>query len=88
MPYGALRYAYITETDPGSPGPVAGLTPVGFDVATPAAVTSVASPPAGSPSGLSQTLRNKNALERAQLFVQGRHHELVRSMEGQEKAYV
>jgi hypothetical protein len=87
MPNGALRSAHANATDHFSPLALAASTPSDVLVTTPA-VNNALSPPADSPSGLSKALKNKTALERAHLFVEGKHDELIRSMTKQERVYV
>lgn len=86
MPYGALRSSHARAIDHFSPSDPLALasTPSDVFVATPAANTAL-SPAAGSPSGLSKALKDKNAVERAHLFIQGKHEELIRSMNKQER---
>jgi hypothetical protein len=88
MPYGALRSSRARAIDHFSPAsPVPTLTPPSdVFVATPAAVSAL-SPPADSPSGLSKALQARRAVERAQLFVQGKHEELIKSMNKKEQLY-
>ena len=87
MPYGALKRSNFTALDHVSPRAVA-ASPASDLVATTPAAYGVLSPPAESPSGLSQALRNKTVLERAYLFMEDKHDELIRSMEPQERVFV
>ncbi|ERF73030.1 hypothetical protein EPUS_07124 [Endocarpon pusillum Z07020] len=83
MPYGALRSSHARAIDYSSPsGPaVSASPPSDVLVKTPGADTAFR-PAADSPSDsrLSKALKVRHAVERARHFVQGRHHELVKSM--------
>ncbi|OAL35869.1 hypothetical protein AYO20_04775 [Fonsecaea nubica] len=86
MPYGALRYSQAGPINHISPNVVAS-TPAGNSdiVARTPGSYGAQSPATDSPSGLSRALRTKTALERAYLFVEGKHNELLRSMEKSER---
>src|SRR5438046_2168218 len=86
MPYGALGSSRSRDTDHPSP--------LGHSVSTPSAISdvSMATPPANvvssphnAPSPLSTALKRKTAIDRAHLFVQGKHDDLVRSMDKAER---
>ncbi|KAH0545456.1 hypothetical protein FGG08_000457 [Glutinoglossum americanum] len=86
MPHGALGSSRSKDTDHPSP--------LGQFVSTPGAISDVsvstppanaASPPYNAPSPLSTALRRKTAVDRARLFVQGKHDDLIRSMDKTER---
>src|SRR6266536_3439698 len=89
MPYGALRCSHARAIDHFSPSDpeASASTPSDVLVTTPAANTAL-SLAADSPSGLSKALKTQHAVERAHLFVQGKHDELIKSMNKQERVYV
>jgi hypothetical protein len=85
IPYGALG-----SLQSGSDHP----SPFGPSVSTPSDISIMATPPANlvssprdAPSPLSTALKRKTAIERAQLFVQGKHDDLIRSMDKAERRY-
>lgn len=61
-------------------------SPFGLTVSTPSDV-SISSPPGNAPSSpvLSQELRSRIAIEKAQLFIAGKHDDLLRSLNMEEK---
>ena len=78
MPYGAMgRSAGIMSGGP-SPAAMAASTPSDVVIATPSATS--AHSPHNVPSPMTAALKAKTAIDRANLFVQGRHHELLHSM--------
>src|SRR5580700_2212468 len=85
MPYGALNSSRSRDT---------GHSPFGQFVSTPGAISDVSmaatpansvSSPNNAPSPLSVALRKKTAIDRAHLFVQGKHDDLIRSMDKTER---
>jgi hypothetical protein len=84
MPYEAMRTSKSRQIDIFSPvaEPLV-KTPSDVLVATPSS-NHAPSPPNAS-SSMSITLKKRVAVERAHLFVQGRHSDLVRSMNGEEQ---
>ena len=87
MPYGAMKRSKAGSMDHFSPLGVAS-TPSDVLVTTPS--TNAASPHAVSPpthvsSSLSADLKIKRAVDRAHLFVAGRHEDLIRSMDQEER---
>src|SRR5271169_2824275 len=83
IPYGAMRMSKSRRIDMFSPaaGPLIS-TPSDVLVTTPS--SSHASPRNAS-SSMSAALKKGLAVDRAHLFVQGRHSDLVRSMDGEER---
>ena len=84
MPYGALRSSTTKAIDHLSPFGVAASTPSDILVATPASMRDGPSP-TNAPSPMSRALIAKAANDRARLLVEGRHDDLLRSMEKQER---
>ncbi|KAI9764311.1 MAG: hypothetical protein M1840_008529 [Geoglossum simile] len=83
MPYGALGPLQSGADHP---------SPFEPPVSTPSDVSIMTTPPADitlsprdAPSPLSVALKRKTAIERAHLFVQGKHGDLIRSMNGAER---
>jgi hypothetical protein len=84
MPYGALRSSAARAVDHFSPfGPTAS-TPSDILVTTPTS-EQVGPSPRNAPSPMSVAVRGKIANDRARLFVEGRHDDLLRSLEKQER---
>jgi hypothetical protein len=89
MPYGAWRSAPTRATDQFSPaGPAVSVSPPSDVVVTTPASAGAFSPAADSPSGLSKAIQQMNAIQRALLFVEGKHDELVKLMNKQQRMYV
>lgn len=84
MPYGALRLSTAKAIDHRSPFGGAASTPSDVMVATPSSIGGVPSP-TNAPSPMSVALTAKAANDRARLFVEGRHDDLLRSMEKQDR---
>ncbi|KAI9807444.1 MAG: hypothetical protein M1833_000189 [Piccolia ochrophora] len=86
MPYVALRLSHARATDHFSPAGTTTYSSPASDVfvTTPMAHNAI-SPAAESPSGLSQALRTRHTVERTRLFVEGKHVDLIRSMNKQER---
>lgn len=83
MPYGALRLLRGKEIDR--------LSPLGHTTTTPQSDIAIATPSAGAPSPndvhspTSTALNMKKAVDRAHLFISGRHQDLIRSMGTEER---
>ncbi|OCL14233.1 hypothetical protein AOQ84DRAFT_384874 [Glonium stellatum] len=86
LPYGALRLLRGKEIDHLSP-----LHPIGT---TPQDDIAVTTPSAGAPSPndvpspTSKALNMKKAVDRAHLFINGRHQDLIRSMNTEERVTI
>jgi hypothetical protein len=78
MPYGAMRRSGRMAFGGPSPPVILASTPSDVSVATPSSVN--APSPHTAPSPTSVALRRKTAVDRAHLFVQGKHSELLMSM--------
>ncbi|KAA6410811.1 MAG: hypothetical protein FRX48_05121 [Lasallia pustulata] len=87
MPYGALRLSTAKAIDHRSPFGGAASTPSDVMVATPSSIGGVPSP-TNAPSPMSVALTAKAANDRARLFVEGRHDDLLRSMEKQDRVTI
>ena len=73
MPYGILRYSNIGTGD--HPTPLSDLT-----VATPKSQHD-------PPSPMAIAIQSVNALDRARLYVEGKHFELLVSMDSKQRMY-
>lgn len=83
MPYGALSLSRSRNTDYPSPFAPSVSTPSDISVDTPPGNAALS--PQNPPSPLSTALKRKTAIDRAHLFVQGRHDDLIRSMNNAER---
>jgi hypothetical protein len=83
MPYGAMR----TSGGPaiGAPSPAAAATSPLSDVVAGTPSSGNAPSPHDAPSAMAIALRDKRAVDRAKLFVQGKHRELLNSMNRAER---
>jgi hypothetical protein len=78
MPYGAMRTSGGPVIGAPSPAAVAASTPSDVVAGTPSSGN--APSPHDAPSPMAMALRDKLAVDRARLFVQGKHRELLNSM--------
>jgi hypothetical protein len=78
MPYGAMRKSGEPVIGAPSPAAVAASTPSDVVAGTPSSGN--APSPHDAPSPMAMALRDKLAVDRAKLFVQGKHRELLNSM--------
>jgi len=83
MPYGAMRTSGRPAPGVSSPAAMAASTPSDVIAATPSSGS--APSPHDAPSPMAMALRDKLAVDRAKLFVQGKHRELLNSMNGVER---
>jgi hypothetical protein len=83
MPYGAMRTSGGLVIGAPSPAGVAASTPSDVVAGTPSSGN--APSPHDAPSPMAMALRDKLAVDRAKLFVQGKHRELLNSMSGVER---
>jgi hypothetical protein len=83
MPYGALDPSQPRGADRPSPFGPSVTTPSDVSMGTPPG--GVVSSPQNAPSPLSSALKKKTTIDRAHLFVQGRHDDLIRSMDKAER---
>jgi hypothetical protein len=84
MPFVAMRSSYPGQFDQPSPFSPSTRTP-GSDIAV-ATPSSAASPPNAS-SSMAPAVREKAAIDRARLFAQGQHNELLMRLNGGERRY-
>jgi hypothetical protein len=89
MPYGALRASHARAVDHFSPEALVASASTPSDVvAVTPANTATLTPSADSPFSVSKALDVMRAVERAYLFVEGKHDELIGLMHKQERMYV
>jgi len=69
----------LPHTDAEPPAP----TPSDMSIDTPSATAGPT--PMAAPSPLTTTIQKKAAIDRGRLFVDGKHDELIRSMNGKER---
>jgi hypothetical protein len=81
MPYGALG---LSKSVPDHPPPFTPISPPS-DVSITTPPSDIVSSPKNAPSPLSVALQRKKAFDRAHLFVQGKHDDLILSMNKEEQ---
>lgn len=74
MPYGPMGSSAVRAVDQGSP-----LSDI---------VVTTPPPPGGAPSPMTVAVREMSAIERTRLFIQGRHMDLLESLENPQRMSV
>jgi hypothetical protein len=85
MPYGAMRRSGRPSTSGTSPQGIAVSTPSDVVVTTPSSVNASSPHAAASPTSL--VLKQRVAFDRTHLFLQGRHGDLLKSMNQKERRW-